>query len=327
MSHRLKPTALALSLLTAVPVLAQSEAAMMLTPWQEGEQVQLMAEGFFTPTEANVTGADADLSIFDASGRFLLKPGSSYQPTIGFEFTQFEMASSDAALPDDMTDVSVAFGGSFGEVELGETLGGTWQMGYTLGVGYSGTNLFGDGDGYYGKANLYGIKPIDKDTRWLVGINYDGNRVFLPDVPLPAVTYFGRASETVTYGLGFPFSRIDWRPTDRWHLSLRSAVFFSFNAKASYRATDRLELFAAYTRRADAFTASGNAIDNRRFLFSQQRAEVGLTYDLLANTSLTIAGGFAFDQEIDFGYDTRDPTGLRDLDDSGYVRAAVELRF
>ena len=300
---------------------------MMLKPWSnEWPRFELRTEAFYTGTEANVTGLDVDLSIFDAVGRINLKPGSSYSPTIGFELTHFEISSGDAALPDDMTDASVAFGGNFGDVDLGETVG-VWQMGYALGVGYSGTNLFEDSDGWYGKADVWAIKPIDKDTRWLVGINYDGNRVFLPDVPLPAVSYFGRASETVTYAVGLPFSRLTYKPDDRWTIDLRSALFFSFNASIRYRATNKLELFAAYVRKNEAFHVSGGAVDHRRFIFTQQRAEVGLNYKLVDNIVLTLAGGLAFGQEFEVGYDTRDTTGLRDLDDSGYVRGGIELRF
>ena len=298
---------------------------MMLVPWLGEEQVQVRGDAFFTPTEADVTGADVDLSIFESIGRVRLHPDSSYNPTLGYEFVQYEISSSDAALPDDLTDVSIAFGGSFGEVELGQSLG-DWQMGYTLGIGYAGTTPFNDGDAWYGKADVFAVKAIDRDTRWLVGLNYDGNRIFLPDVPLPAVTYFSRLNETTTYAIGLPYSQLTWKPDAFWTVDIRSALFFSFNGSVSYQATDDLKLFAAYVRRSDAFTLP-NTIDNRRLMFSQQRLELGLSYDLCENASLTLAGGYAFKQEFDFGYDSRDPAGLRDLDDSGYIRGGVEFRF
>lgn len=320
------PAVTALTTLLSAPALAQTGAGLMLVPWQSQDQsAELKAEAFYTPTESNVGGFDVDLSIYDASGRARLSPDSSYNPTVGFDLVHYEMGSGDAALPDELTDISIAYGGSFGEVALGEALG-NWQMGFIVGVGYAGTTLFEEGEAWYGKADLFAIKPIDRDTRWLIGINYDGNRVFLPDVPLPAVSYFARYNETITYAVGLPFSRVTWKPNDRWTVDLRLAVFFNATGRVSYQATDRLELFGAYIRRADAFYVS-NGTDNRRFLFDQQRAELGLSYDLLDAASLTVAGGLAFGQEWDVGYDTRDPAGLRDLDDSGYLRVAVELDF
>ncbi len=321
MKRALHATGLAVSVLTTHAALAQSDGSMMLVP--SGNVIK--ANAFYTPSEANITGADVDLSIFDSTGRVRLDPDSSYNPSIGYEFVQYEISSSDAALPDSLTDVSVAFGGSFGAVDLGESLG-EWQMGYTVGLGYAGVTPFNDGDAWYGKADLFAVKTIDRDTRWLVGLNYDGNRVFLPDVPLPAITYFSRLNETTTYAIGLPFSRLTWKPDAFWTVDLRSALFFSFNGSVSYQATEDLKFFAAYVRRSDAFTID-NGVDNRRLLFSQERLELGLTYDISPSVALTVAGGYAFGQEFDIGYDTRDPTGLRDLDDSGYIRGGIELKF
>ncbi|MBX2852547.1 MAG: hypothetical protein KTR15_12480 [Phycisphaeraceae bacterium] len=304
---------------------AQSGPGMMLVPWAGDQQAQVKADAFYTPTEADVTGADVDLSIFTSTGRFRLDPDASYNPTIGYEFVQYEIGSSDAALPDDLTDVSIAFGGGFGNVDLGETFG-QWQMGYTLGLGYAGVTPFNDGDAYYGKADLFAVKAIDRDTRWLVGINYDGNRSFMPDVPLPAVTYFSRLNETTTYAIGLPFSQLTWAPDEFWTVDIRSAFFFNFNGTVSYQASEDLKLFASYTRRNDAFTLP-TGFANRRLLFSQDRAEVGLSYDLGENLVLTVAGGYALNQEFDVGFDSRDPGGLRDLDDSGYIRGGIEIRF
>ncbi|MGB0766684.1 MAG: hypothetical protein ACPGYV_03120 [Phycisphaeraceae bacterium] len=309
----------------AMDARSQTSPGLILTPWQGDAKAEIRAEAFFTPTEANITGADVDLSIFDAVGRVRLDPEASYNPSIGFELNHFEIGSSDPALPDELTDLSIGFGGSFGNIDLGETLG-EWQVGYTVGVGYAGDTPFNDGDAWYGKADLFAVKPIDRDTRWLVGINYDGNRVFLPDVPLPAITYFSRLNDTTTYALGLPFSRLTWKPDAFWTVDIRSVVFFNFNGTVSYQASEDLRLFASYVRRNDAFTLQGS-IENRRLIFAQQRVEIGLTYDLTPELALTLAGGYAFDQELDFGYDVRDPAGLRDLDDSGYIRGGVVLRY
>lgn len=324
MKRVLQTTGLAVSLSATHSVLAQSGPGMMLVPWAGDQQAQVNGDAFFTPTEANITGADVDLSIFESTGRFRLDPDASYNPTIGYEFVQYEIGSSDAVLPDDLTDVSIAFGGSLGDIELGDTLG-EWQAGYTLGLGYAGVTPFNDGEAWYGKGDLFAVKAIDRDTRLLIGLNYDGNRVFLPDVPLPAVTYFSRLNETTTYAIGLPFSRLTWKPDEFWTVDVRSALFFSFNGSVSYQASKDLKLFAAYVRRSDAFTLPNR--DNRRLLFSQERLELGLSYNLCENASLTIAGGYAFGQEFDVGYDSRDPTGLRDLDDSGYIRGGIQLRF
>lgn len=326
MKRSLQATGLAVSLFVAQAAVAQTGPAMVLVPWFGDHRTEVADDVFFTPTEADVTGADVDLSIFTSSGRFLLDADSSHQPTIGYEAVQYEIGSPDAALPDDLTDLSLSLGGSFGNVDLGESFGGEWQLGYTLGLGYAGVTPFNDGDAWYGQGDLFAVKTIDRDTRWLVGLNYDGNRVFLPDVPLPVVAYFGRLNETTTYGIGLPFSTLTWTPDEFWTLDLRAILFFNLNGTLSYQATEDLRFFASFARRNDAFTLQ-NAGDNRRLLFSQDRIELGLTYDLSDRVALTVAGGWAFNQEFDVGFDSRDPQGLRDLDDSGYIRGGFELKF
>ena len=326
------------SLIAATPLLAQTGPGLVLTPPKGDGLVEFSAEGFYTPTEANITGADVDLSIFDARGRVLIGPppqagpdASSpipYVDDIGFAFTQFNIDTTDAALPDRLIDMSVAIGGMFGETEIGADWldGGPWQVGYTLGIGYAGTAPFNDGDAYYATANLFAVKPVDRDTRWLVGINYDGNRVFLPDAPLSAISYISRLNEHTTYAIGFPFSSITWKPTDKWTFDVQSLLFFSFEGKINYAVTDQLDVFAAFSRRGDAFTLSGSP-DHRRLIFSQDRVELGAGLDLGNGVALTVGGGYAFAQEFDFGYDTRDPTGVRDLDDSMFIRIGLDLRF
>ncbi|MEM6506457.1 MAG: DUF6268 family outer membrane beta-barrel protein [Planctomycetota bacterium] len=319
-------TATCLLLAASASALAQTGPSIMLLPWEEDTVAQFQSEYLFTPTEADVTGADVDLSIYDARGRVRLNPDSSYNPTLGFSYTQFDISTTDAALPDRLIDLQFVFGGSFGDLELGQTLGGGWQAGYTVGLGYAGTAPFNDGDAWYGTANLFAVKPIDRDTRWLIGISYEGNRTFLPDVPLPAVTYFGRLNDTVTYGIGLPFNDVTWTPTDRWTVEFRSLLFFDFTVKATYQMTDQLALFGEFARRNEAFVVSGSP-DNRRLLFQQERLEAGLTYEFNRNLTFTVAGGIAFSQEFDFGYDTRDPRGVRDLDDSGFIRVGLDLQF
>jgi|GEM_PF-2222943 len=332
MKQLLKAIALSASFLVVASAMAQTDPSIMLTPPKpyrtSGEDgrptfwdAEVSASAFYTGSEANISGADVDLSIFDIAGRIRLDPASSYNPTIGFSYTHFDIGTADAALPDRLIDAQAAFGGMFPADTFGQ-----WQAGYTLGIGYAGTSLFNDDRAWYLTANIFAMKAIDKDTRWLVGINYDGNRAFLPDAPLPAVTYFSRLSETVTYGLGFPYSTLTWTPNDEWLIEVKSALFFSFTGKATYKITPDYQLYAAYLRRTDAFTLP-NTIDNRRMMFSQQKLELGFVDNSFPSMAINYAVGYAFGQEFDFGYDISDPTGVRDLDSSFYIRVGLDIGF
>lgn len=317
--------AIACSLLVG-PALAQTDPGLMLVPWAPETNIQLTGSAFAQDTESSQTGLDVDFAIFDAAGRFRLDPAATYDPTLGFDYTHLEIDSADGALPEHLADISIAFGGRFNDVDLGEDLGGEWQMGYTLGVGYAGTAPFADGDAWYAIGSVYGVLPFDQDSRLVVALEYDGNRVFLPDIPLPAITYFDRINEQLTYGVGVPFSNLTWTPNDKWTVRLTSLLLISASARATYQATDHLELFAAYESRSEAFQLA-NDNGSRRLIFDQQRLETGVNYKLTPELLLTAAVGYAFNQEFDRGYDIRETTSVRDLDDAAYLRVGVTLRF
>ena len=89
--------------------------------------------------------------------------------------------------------------------------------------------------------------------------------------------------------------------------------------------------FASYDSRFNAYTLDDDP-DNRRLMFSQQRVEAGLTWDGNADNRLpgvlvTIAGGYAFDQEFSRGWDSRDDDTVRDISDEPFLRLGVRMRF
>ncbi|MFI4862073.1 MAG: hypothetical protein ACIAXF_15510 [Phycisphaerales bacterium JB063] len=309
----------------AGPAAAQTGPELMLLPWQEGQIAQLNGRVSTQDTETDRVDFDLDLTRYVASGRFRLSPGSEHDPAIGFRYTHLDLNTADPMLPSRLVDVSVALGGQLGTTDFGLDWG-DWQVGYTVGVGYAGDVPFHDGDAWYALGSLFAVQTIDRDTQWIVALQYDGNRAFLPDIPLPSVTYRARYNEQLTYALGFPFSSLTWKPDDRWTVLLRTALFISVTARVEFEPTDGLVLYAAYEREVDAFQLDGDD-SSRRLIFSQQRVEAGVRYTIYDNTTLTAAVGYAFAQEFERGYDSRDTTTVRDLDDAVYVRVGVEVGF
>ena len=308
-----------------LPAVAQTGPELMLLPWQEGQAFQASARAISVSTETDPLGADIHFTRYDGSARLRLDPNSEADPTLGYEYTYFELSTGDPALPSRLTDTSIAFGGRLGATDFGMDHG-DWEVAYTLGFGYAGDVPLHDGDAWYALGSVSAVRAIDRDTQWIVALQYDGNRVFLPDVPLPAVTYRGRYNAEVTYTLGFPFSSLTWRPDLNWTVTLRTLVLVNLNAEVAYKATDDLTFYAVYERDTDAFQLDGD-LDTRRLIVSQQRVELGLRYRVDENLRLIAAGGFAFDQTFDRGFDTRDLRTVADLDDAAFFRVGVEVAF
>jgi hypothetical protein len=320
----------------ASPAPAQTGPELILLPWQEEQTAQVVGNASFMDTETDRAGFDLDLTRLETRGRFRLHPApgrgegqpqapGGFAPTLGYDYTHLDLNTSDPMLPSRLIDVSVAFGGQLGETDFG--LGwGDWRVGYTVGVGYAGDVPFHDGDAWYGLGSVFAVQQIDRDTQWIVALQYDGNRTFLPDVPLPSVTYRARYNDGLAYALGFPFSSLTWTPDERWTVLLRTALFISVTARVEYEADAGLVFFGAFEREVDAFQLDGDD-SSRRLIFSQQRLEAGVQVTLCDNATLVAAVGYAFDQEFERGYDTRDTNTVRDLEDDVYFRVGVEFGF
>jgi hypothetical protein len=240
-------------------------------------------------------------------------------PRIGFEYLMLDI-DSDNGLPEQLVDTSTAAG-----VALPDIAG--FVGGLTVGVGYAGDGPFGDGNAWYGKATAAFGKKLDENTDLGIFLDYDGNRGFLPDVPLPGFAYRKRIDDKLILVAGVPLSSVEWTPDDRWKFELRWALIDSFDARITYKVAEQFNVFAALDTRRFAFHMDELEDTNDRLLFTQRRAELGVQWEPSKDTRLIAAGGYAFGQTFSAGWDFRDDDEITDLTDEPYVRVGLEMRF
>ena len=99
-----------------------------------------------------------------------------------------------------------------------------------------------------------------------------------------------------------------------------------FDARAEYKLSPQWKVVGTFEQRQDAFSVDG-LDDHDRLLFQQRRAEVGLRWQPWENTSLLVAGGYAFGGEFSIGFDQRDSDLVADIPDEPYVRVGFERSF
>jgi len=182
-------------------------------------------------------------------------------------------------------------------------------------------------DAWFGVGSLFARKQLGQtptSITWL--IDFDGSRAFLPDVPLPAVQYTVRESETLTYSIGLPFSSVSWQPNDRWSIDVNFLIPIGGSAEVSYRASDRWHAYAALESTTRAFHIAGDS-DNQRLFLEQSRFELGARFALTSELTLSAAGGYAFAQEFSRGFDTRDLDLIREVDDAPFLRVGITAGF
>ncbi len=303
---------------------AQTGSVLVTAPWPEGQHVMLTEHEWSWIDDGHVKADDNDIELFqwDSRGRFRLDP-SEAEPvfTVGYRLFTMHIDTDHPSLPGGLTDLAIAAGWRVGE------FADDWELGIVGGAGAATNNHFGDGDAYYGLASLNIRHTIDQSSELNFGANYDGNRSFMPDVPLPYVMYSRYVDENLSYHIGAPVSSIRYQPLEQLTLEARYFVPMSFVGSIRWALIeDRLSLFGSYDRRVNAFHLE-DQIDTRRLFYRIQRAKLGLAYT--AGECLDIEGGigYAFEQSFDSGFDLRNTDTVAEPSDEVFLFLALEASF
>jgi len=303
---------------------AQTGPALMIKPFDEGQRFELWSEAtFFGDGETKSTPVgevDFDLFMYEGTGRVRLTGEDQRSITLGVAVVLLDIETSLPVISDEqLTDQSIALG-----IQVGEWSG--WRIDAVLGIGYAGNDAYAESNALYGIADVIFTKELDEQSSLQIIIDYNGNRNIWPDLPLPAIAYLHKSSDTFKYTVGLPMSSLTWNPCDRSTVHLQYSVPTNFGVDVDYKVLDTVTLFGAYSRRVYAFAIHDDQ-DNRRLFFEQSRAEAGVRWNACANFTAEIAGGYAFSQSFEHGFDVRDTDNVVDIEDEPYVRVALNIGF
>jgi hypothetical protein len=272
--------------------------------------------------ESEQTDLDARISSYEATGRFLLDPDAPGSPTAAISWSQLNTHSSDPALPDELTDISLA-------ASVVREIDDDWTLRITAGGGFAGDNAFTDGSAFYGLANVTANHRLGEGRGYSVGIDYNGNRSVFPDIPLPTFVYYDRLNDTLSFAVGLP-SSVTWTPDS--NTTARAVITpGGVTGSIEHELDDRIKLFALFDNSVRSFHLDSDDSD-RRLFFKQNRVEGGIAWrgaqgDSFPGVEVRAAVGYAFDQEFSRGWDTRDDDTVRDISDEPYVRVGVTVGF
>lgn len=297
---------------------SQTGVDLLIKPWPSGQTLEAQAEAMVLAEGSTRNTEDFNLSIYDFSGRYRLLREHRADPRFGWNVTKIH-TSGDPGLPGTLIDTSVG-------ISTGIAEWNGWLAGISIGVGYAGAGAFDDGNAWYGVADLGLGRTIDDSSSIGIVIDYDGNRTFMPDVPLPGFVYSIRLDEQTTVQIGFPYTSIEYQFNDQLKLSAEFYVPDSVSARLDYTVVKGFGIFGEFTSRQEAFHWDELARSSDRILYDARRAEVGLRWTPAEWVDLTVAGGYAFSQEFNVGWDVRDQDRIAKPSDEVYVRFGVALR-
>jgi len=307
--------------LSAARCFAQTDPTLLVKPWQAGQAFDSTTEAVIqasAPTQEDHRD-DVGLSSYHAFGRWRLFPDNVATPRLGYDVTYFDIATDDPALPRHLWNGTVGFAQPIGEINK-------WFVVLTGAAGYSGESPFSDSHAYFATGNVIVGKEFSKDKAIVVALNYDGNRSFLPDTPIPGIAYADRYDEHLTYVLGFPLNSITYEPVTGLQADVGWTLLETFSGRIGWEFKKHFLLYTSYTDRFSSFYMQ-NLPEDRRLFLQEHRAELGVRWNPTKLIRLSLGGGWAFGQEFSTGFDVRNTTPLRHLRDGPFGEALVEIGF
>jgi hypothetical protein len=311
----------AATVLVAGQAFADTGAELLVKPWPKEQLVEgRVAAQLFADGNSGNEPFDFQLYQYEAQGRVRLLPGERADPRFGFDLLHMEIDSDDPALPDHLTDTAVAAG-------VGLFENGGWRGGIVLGAGHASASPFDDGNATYAMATLAAATNFSNGDELGIVLDYDGNRSVYPDVPLIGFAYRRELNDDLLLAIGFPFSSLEWKPTDQLKIGIRYKFPEDAELAVDYQVTEQVALFGQLRSRVEAFWWDQLPRGDDRVLFEQRWVEAGARWTPAEQVTLSLSAGYAFGQRFRFGFDSRDNNELADVSDEPFVRAAIEARW
>ena len=333
-------------LLLAPAAHAQTGTALLTSYWEPGQQLAVRGDSTFVPTETGAPGDARDVDIWASRTRLRARVGSDGSPgegaaggmLFGHEYTHVDFSGDGVNVPERLVRQEMDVGFTLSPFTVGGDgfFSGDWTPAFEVGFGHASTNPYGDDRGWYGLASVQAERVSATGTRLLLGLTYDGNRSTLPDLPLPLVLLrkplfidpdTGRPSTAeIGLTLGYPETRLIYKPDERWTFSAGFSQIDAFTAVASYKVSEQLTLLGGYGGFYDQFH-DADTKERRRIFIVGQRLELGATVTPVEKLSFTLTGGWGFGQELRRGYDLRSTEQVQEFDDAAFVRLAARFAF
>ena len=291
----------------------------MAEPWDE-DVLQTHADAFIFPSgHLDYPAGSVQLSEVESQGRYRFSDDPGPGPAVGYSLNVLSLRGRQTLLPSQLADVSLG-----GALPLGSIR--DWSIGVSGAVGYAGDRPFATSTAWYGRADIVASHEIKPGTRFLLLLEYDGNRGILPDVPLPGIAYSSKVNEQLEYTLGYPTTSITWRPFKGIGLEANWYVPDSAGASIEYSLGEHWSIFLAFDAQ-DSLYHSSNLHGNRRIFFLEDRLEAGARWKLNDSINFVVAGGYAFARQFVRGFDEIDTNRISRLSDQPYLRLGFSASF
>jgi hypothetical protein len=315
-----------LAFVTSSPVWAQTMARLTVTPWKGTD----LAETYDHPLvqfQGNVNNVDDQTEVFfwDSFGRVRFDRHQQDSPFAAYRILTIDAGTdSQKLIKSTMDEFDLGIGFHIGRF-------GGWDVSSLLGAGYSSTHPFVHTTGIFGIGHLEAQHALDANDSLVLSVDYEGNGGFLPDVPLPGFA-FVRHDAKLDAMVGYPYSRLLWRPVDPIELIATYNVPYTAEADVEYALIKHFGLYANAANFFQGFVVAPNSgvpagdITNRQF-YQMRRVEAGIRFIFDPWVDASIGVGYAFDQAFSRGFDVRNLEPIGHISNEPYIALVLRGTF
>ena len=243
------------------------------------------------------------------------------------------LPDTNQAMPDQLDSVELSLGYS-------RQLTGGRMFGISVGIQSASDEVFADSDNTGLQATATYTLPTTNRDSWIFMLQYDQQRSFLPEVPIPGVAYRWASHPEWTVMLGLPILTVNYRPSTSWSHNL--SIFASnINVSSRYRLNNHVDIKAGFGNKSANWFRQDRLEDDQVLQYEYYRAELSLRWRPIAIQAgprligpITIDASLAYDferqwQETDPGdspFDSDDFNRIY-LDDGMTASLALGMTF
>jgi len=178
------------------------------------------------------------------------------------------------------------------------------------------------------QANLFTRIPSGERNAWLLLLNYNNNREFLSNIPLPGIGYWYAPNQTFHLLIGLPFVFLEVKPAADLALHVSYFPIRDLSAGVTYRVREAVKLHASFDWKGERYFRADRSDDARRLFYQEKRLTIGGQWQPGRGVTFDLAGGYAFDRQYFEGqsYSDRDFNRI-DIAPAPFVSVRAGLSF
>jgi len=313
--------AFAFSLGMVGAALGQSSPEIMSTPWQSGPHWAETVDDvlFFEGGHTRNSNYDTGVFFWDSYGRIRFnREDDDPHWTVGYRLFALGNDSGSPQINGDFWDIAAVLGYKFDRMDNG------WRVNVLAGAGSANDSHFSNTDALYGIGTVTAERLLDENGKLSLGLLYNGNALFFPDVPMPYVAYERKVNDQLQYTLGLPASGLDWRPMPAISLNLDYVAPVTGKGNLSAWFSKTVCLFTEIATATDGFYIEDAG--DRRLFYRLNRVTAGVRW-ITKWADLRLGAGYAFNQQFTRGVDMRDTHNVSRISDEPFISLRVHGTF